>query len=360
MNISNRKVIIAAHYLVYGAPQALKDYLMVNKIKKLFFIAHPLSNDGSFSYIEKIVKGNIAEKNEIIKRYKSSILNYFFEIYLTLRAIIKSKEKFDLFVGVDSLNTFAGLLLRKIRYVKKVIFYTIDYVPERFNNKILNSIYHRLDKFCVKNADETWNVSPRIAEGRERIKGLKQCVYNKQKVVPIGVWFDKAKRLPFYQIKKCQLLFIGHLLEKQGVQLVLDAIPEIIKSIPDFHFLIIGGGKYEKNLVDKVEKLGIKKYITFTGWIKARNVLDKMMTDSAIAVAMYDRQIDTFTYYADPTKLKDYLSVGLPILLTDVSYNAREIEENRCGKIINYDKESITKAVIELMSNENRLQEYRL
>jgi len=32
------------------------------------------------------------------------------------------------------------------------------------------------------------------------------------------------------------------------------------------------------------------------------------MKDSAVSIAMYDKEKDTFTYYADPTKLKDYLS----------------------------------------------------
>ena len=355
----NKKIIIATHYLVYGAPQALREYLITHKIKKLIFIAHPLKTDEKKSYIEYIINGNIKSRRESKIRFPISILNYFFEVSLTLRWALKEEKKIDLFIGVDCLNAFAGLLLKKIGYVKKVVFYTIDYVPKRFENNILNNIYHWLDRYCVKNAAETWNVSPRIAEGREKIRGLKQHIYNKQKVVPIGIWFYRVKRLPFKQIKKCQLLFVGHLLEKQGVQLVLEAIPKITASIPDFHFLVIGGGEYEKDLRDRVKELNIERYVTFTGWINDRNILDQIMANSAIAVAMYNKEKDSFTYYADPTKLKDYLSAGLPVLLTDVPHNAREIEKNKCGIIIDYCKNQIASAVIELMKNKSRLQEYR-
>lgn len=84
------------------------------------------------------------------------------------------------------------------------------------------------------------------------------------------------------------------------------------------------------------------------------------MADSALAIAMYDKKKDTFTYYADPTKLKDYLSAGLPILLTDIPHNALEIEKNKCGLIIKYDKVSISRAVVSLMKDEDKLKEFRL
>jgi len=359
MNISDKKIIIVTHYLVYGAPQALRDYLITNKIKKLLFIAHPLLSEGDPSYVEKIEKGVIKKRSKSKKRFKILFVNYFFDVYLTLKWILEEKEKFDLFVGVNCLNAFVGVILKKVKFVKKIVFYTIDYVPNRFDNKILNNIYHYMDKFCLKNADETWNVSPRIAEGREKLKGLKQKLYNRQKVVPIGVWIDRVKRLSFEKIRKHQLLFVGHLLEKQGIQLVLEAIPEIVKFIPDFHFLIIGDGNYKSSLVERAKRLDIGRYITFTGWIKNRDDLDKLMGDSALAAAIYNKELDSYTYYADPTKLKDYLSAGLPVILTDLSYNAKEIAENGCGVIVNYDKKEVAAVIINLMKDENKLKVYR-
>ncbi|MCZ2845498.1 MAG: glycosyltransferase [Candidatus Bathyarchaeota archaeon] len=354
-----KKIVIATHYHIYGAPQALKDYLIDNRVKQLIFIAHPLRTDGSKSYVEHIVDGDIKGKRVSLIRTNISFFNYFLEMILSFKWVYSKRGKLNLWIGVDPLNAFLGVILKKTNRVEKVIFYTIDYVPFRFNNKILNNLYHWMDRFCLKNADETWNVSPRIAEGRETIRGLRQSVYNRQKVVPIGVWFDRVKKLPFDKIKKHQLFFLGSLLEKQGVQLVLDAIPEIIKRIPDFHFLIVGGGNYEGVLREKVERLNLEKYVTFTGWIKDRDKLDQIMSESALAIAMYDREKDNVTYFADPTKLKDYSSAGLPVLLTDVPHNAKELQERRCGFIIEYDKEKIANAVISFMKDQKILKEYR-
>lgn len=359
MDIATPKIVIATHYLVYGAPQALREYLINNKIKKMLFIAHPLGIDETKSYVEVIRDAHVQQKLVSRLRSRLFILNCFFEIFLGLKWFFSQKEQFDLWVGVDSLNAFLGVLLHNLGKVKKVVFYTIDYVPRRFKSDALNFIYHKLDKFCLRNADETWNVSARIAEGREKHHGLSRNVYNKQKVVPIGVWYDKVKRVPFNEVKKHQLIFVGNLLEKQGVQLVLEAMPEILKQISDFHFLIIGGGEYEERLHSIVRQMHLENYVTFTGWVKDRTKLDGLMADSAVAVALYDNAQEHFTYYADPTKIKDYLSVGLPIVLTDVSHNAQDIHRRQCGILVDYDKVSVAKAVISLMQDEGRLERYR-
>lgn len=332
MGTLNKNVIIATHSLVYGAPQALRDYLKIKKIDTLF-IDHPLfGNPISWGW---------------------GLLDAFWQVG-------RYKKTIDLYIGVDSLNAIVGIILKKIGKVKKIVYYTIDYVPQRFTNPILNSIYHFLDKLCLIYADETWNVSPRISEAREKYKGLKQSIYNKQKVVPIGIWYDKVKRLPFSKIKKHQLFFLGHLLESAGVQVVLKAMPRIIKTIPDFHFLIVGGGNYEQTLKEMARRLKLEKHVTFTGWIKDRNRLDRIMADSAIAVALYDKKTSKTTYYSDPTKLKDYLSAGLPIVLTDLPHNAYEIVHHKCGIIVDYDVGEIAQAVLSLMKDERKLKQFRM
>ena len=359
MGISDKSVVIATHYLVYGAPQALKDYLIKLPVKELLFIGHPLKIDETRSFREVLLYGKLQEKKDFPFRVSISIVNYIIEIILTFFWVVTRRKKYDLFVGVDNLNAFVGVLLRKMGVVKKVIFYTIDYVPVRFKNKQLNAIYHWLDKFCLTYADEVWNVSPRIVEGRERIKGLKKTKYTNQKVVPIGVWLKNIKPVPWQRVKKHQLLFVGHLLEKQGAQLVIRAIPEVVKKVPDFHFLVIGGGEYETALKRLVKKKKLAQYVTFTGWIKNRKQLEAAMRDSGLAIAMYKKEKNSFTYYADPTKLKDYLAMGLPILLTDVPYNAREIERKKCGVIVKYNKKNIAEAIIQMIKDKKKLLVYR-
>lgn len=362
MDTSDKNVVISTHYLIYGAPQALRDYLISRKVQELLYIAHPLSTDGNRSYFEEICRGKVLQKKESRLRTGIGLLNYPIELFLTLKKCIGRKAKIDLFIGVDNLNAFAGVLLKKLGIVKTTVFYTIDYVPKRFDNGILNRIYHWADAFCVRNCDYTWNVSERITAAREEYRKINRKKYPQQ-IVPIGVWPDKVKVLPFGKIRKHRLLFIGHLLQKQGVQYVLDAVPEISRQIPDFDFLVVGGGEYENELRKQAKRLGITNRVKFTGWIKDRSKIDAVMADSAVAIAMYQKYDEkgniSFTYFADPTKVKDYLSAGLPVILTDVAHNAHEIERRGCGKVIKLDGKDIAQAVVSMMRDEKALKKSR-
>lgn len=361
--IQNKRIIIVAHYLFYGAAHALADYLKSKSIDKLLCIYLPLVSQRKtyiFEYkkTKRILKQR--QKRTIFRKVDIGFFDYVVDIIQTVW-IVFLNEKYDVYIGFDPLNCLSGMFLKKLKRVKKVIFYSIDFVPVRFHNKILNYFYHAIEIFCVTNADETWNVSPRIAEGREKFLNISHKKYPQQ-VVPIGVWNAYVKKRSLKQIKKHQIFFLGHILEKQGVQLVIEALPEIIKKISDVHFIVAGGGEYLKSLQEKTQELKIEKYVTFTGWVKDRKKIDNLMSESAIAVATYKpekKQLYNFTYYADPTKLKDYLSAGLPIILTNVSHNAREIAEKKCGILIQYDKHNIAKAVISLLTDEGKLKTYR-
>lgn len=356
-----KKIIIATHEMLYGAAQALRDYLLERKIDQLLFIGHPLIEQRT-SLFKLYNKGILVRQKVTNRRISLWILDYFIDFFLTILWVANQSVSFDILIGVDPLNCLAGLFLRKTGRVKKVIFYSIDFVPIRFKNKLLNFVFHKIEEICVRAADEVWNVSPRIAEGREEFLGISQSKYP-QKVVPIGIWNRKIRKTPFGKINKQQLLFVGHLIEKQGAQLVLDAIPQIIKKIPSFKFLIIGGGEYAAKLKGKVQELNIQKYVKFQGWIKDRSRLEEIMSESACAVALYKpekERLYNFSYYADPTKLKDYLGAGLPIILTDVPHNAKQIQSKKCGIIVSYSKNNIARAVVDLMKDSEKLKNFRL
>ena len=358
-----KKIVIATHVFATGPPQDLEEYLVKNKIKELLFIGHPLfyqkNQDGSGYRIYE--KGGLIKEKYLKNRRIPSVFSYSKDFFLDIYWVLKSKKKWDLFIGVDSLNAFAGVWLKRLNITKKVIYYVIDYTPQRFESNILNSIYHWIDKFSVKNCDETWNLSPRMAEAREKHKGLKRKIYNKQKVVPIGIWYDRIQRKDFSKLEKHTMVFMGHILRKQGIQYVLEAIPKIIGEISDFKFLIIGGGDYLPTLKEKVRYLSIERYVAFTGFVKDHEGIEEMLSSSAVAIAIYEgRNKETnFTYFADPGKLKSYFAAGLPVLLTDVPHNAKEIQRRCCGLIVEPDSKNIANAVVDLMRDEKKLRQYR-
>ena len=274
--------------------------------------------------------------------------------------MIINGRKWDLFIGSNNLNAFAGVILKKIGIVKKTVYYTIDYDPQRFESKLLNRMYHCIDRFCVKYSDVTWNLSPRMMGARKKYFNL---TGGNQITVPIGIWYDKTPRKKISDVDKNTLVFMGHILEKSGVQNVIKAIPEIIKKVPKFKFLVMGGGKYLTELIDLSKKLLVEKHVEFTGYIKNHKYIEERLSRCTLAIAMYKKvEINgkiNCTYFADPGKIKSYLAAGLPILITDVPHNAKDIVKQGCGKIITNTPSSIAEAVISMISDE-KIAQYKI
>lgn len=343
---ASSRIIIATHELFYGASQALRDYLNSRNAKEVVFISHPILPENPQSY-KHVFKKGVVVREKTLTRSSGNLLWYVVDAGLTFFWVVGEKGFFDVYVGVDPLNCAVGLFLKALGVVRKVVFYSIDFVPRRFTNRLLDTAYHEIEILCVRFSDARWDVSPRIAEGREKFLHLSAKTFS-TRIVPIGVW-EKDIVTRESRFDPHRFVFAGHLLSKQGVGKVLEAIPSVLKKVQDVTFLIIGGGEEEGWLRDLVRKLGIANHVTFTGWIKDQNEIRKLFARCAFAVATYDpRGADegNFTYYADPTKIKTYLSCGLPVVMTDVSYNAKDLEQAGCVTVVPYDTKAIARALM--------------
>lgn len=363
--ISNKKIIIVVHEgMPVGTAYDLRRFLLESKVKKLIFIAHPLTFENDFykfsSRYEVYERGKLVKKGVSLHWRIPDIFLYIKDLLYTLVWSTKLGNKYDLLIGVDPLNALVGVILRTFGRTNKVIYYTIDYFTPRFENKILNTIYHSIDKFCVRFCDETWNLSSIMVKAREKYNNMPKNLYNKQYTVPIGVWFYQAKRKPFNKINKKKIIFTGHLGPLLGVDLILQAMPKIIKKIPDIKLEIIGGGQEYKNLRKLATDLQLEKYVLFHGWIDNRNKLELLLSDAAVGLAPFNTNIAGHKVRnADPAKLKDYALLGMPFIVTDAIANPREIVDKKYGIVIKYDKDELANAVIKLLQDTRLLKEYR-
>ncbi len=183
--LKGTSIIVVTHEYATGPPHALIRYLK-GKTKKLVFIAHPFvfakdtrsHFDRYDDFGEKTVSSKFPTfvRNQFISALKDVVVTIFWTI---------RHRPFDLFIGVDGINACTGLFLRRLGIVQRVVFYTIDYVPERHGNMVLNCLYHAIDTWAVKGADTVWNLAETMVSMREK-KGLDKSYRAKQTVVPVG------------------------------------------------------------------------------------------------------------------------------------------------------------------------------
>ncbi len=366
MNFSNNfNIAIVVHESITpsGPGHNLRDFCLTNYTGTVLFIAHPLlyiNECYSQSSRKELYLDSVSIKSSTAPhiRLPESFL-YIKDVLYSLYWVISSNKKFDLYIGLDPLNALAGILLKLFGFTKKNIYYSIDYFPERFSNKIMNFIYHLLDKICVFLCDETWNVSSAMKKAREK-NGMKSDAFRRQYHVPIGIWFNKAKKVPKHLIDINKLVFIGHLVDFMGVDLPIRSLTKLRKKFPNIHLEIIGGGEAELYLKKLVDKLKIKEIVTFHGWIKTEVEREHLLRDGAIGLATFNTLIlDEKVQNADPIKIKEYTQYGMPVIVTDAISTNKDITKKRAGVVINYTIESFINAVSILLSSSKRYNEYR-
>lgn len=358
LKLSKLNIAIVTHVFSSGPAFDLESYL-TNRSKNLLFIGHPFSftkNQSSFYRIYQ--RGKLKKKYSFPPFKLPSLLLYFKELTLTLLWIFFQGRKIDLYIGSDGYSAYMGLILKKLGKVNKVILYTIDYVPNRFKNPFLNYLYHFFDRQCLKECEIIWNVSPAMEIAREEVKGLNRKKFSPQITVPLGVWYDRIPRLKLSEKSNSSLIYMGHLIEKQGVDLIISSLAYIHKKNPEVKLTIVGTGSQEENLKQLVKKKKLQKIVDFKGYVKSHREVEEIISKSTVGLAMYKPVPENFTYFADPGKLKNYLAAGLPVVLTNVPPIAKDLEKNKCAILSEYDPKQLAEKLLKLINDRKMLELY--
>ena len=124
------------------------------------------------------------------------------------------------------------------------------------------------------------------------------------------------------------MVYVGGIQWVRGIQTVLDAIPEIIKNIPHFLFLIVGDGYAAEHLKERVIKEKLQDYVLWTGWIEHEKIYDYIV---ASQIGVIPHLVTDHTNTTVPNKLFDLMALGLPIIASDAVPIKRILNEENCG-----------------------------
>lgn len=350
---------IITHSYATGPAQELLAYLRP-RVPFLAFIDHP------FSYAHDIRSSlTVWQNGEQVKRRVApafrgvpELFRYAKDFLLTLLYLFSIRPRPDICFAADNLNALSALVARGLGRVGRVVFYTVDYAPQRFSNRWLSALYLRMDSFCCRHADGVWNLSPAMEKAREE-RGLAPEKCAPQIVVPLGNNFHTIKRRPVADIDRHALVYMGHLRPNQGLELVIEAMPAIRRSVPQVHLTVVGDGPLMQPLLDRAEELGLRDCVEFTGFIEDHARVEEILAGCAIGLAPYEPSPDSFTYFADPSKPKTYMACGLPVIITVVPRIADDITREGAGIVIPYQRESLSEAVVHLLTDQALYRQMR-
>jgi glycosyltransferase involved in cell wall biosynthesis len=300
-------------------------------------------------------RGKLINTIRLKPRTFISIIDYMLDAISTLIFLIKKREKFDLYIGADCLNAFIGILLRKMGLTNVVIYYSIDYVPNRFKNSLLNSIYHLLDILVAKKSDFTWNVSPRM--GEIRAKKASNSL-SRQIVVPVPINLEEMVSVISNEKNIYSMIYAGSLREEAGLELAIEALPSLKTKFPNLKLTIIGEGPLLEYYRRLVKEKNLDNEVTFLRYIESRSEFIRYVLVQGIGLVIYKPLKNNFYKYADVGKAKIYAACGLPIIITKGPYTADEVYKAGAGIVINYDVEEFKKAITILLSSKKVYETY--
>jgi glycosyltransferase involved in cell wall biosynthesis len=347
-------VVLATHYWAVGPATALDEYLRPRAASYLF-IAHPLYGRPALARFRRFRAAAQVEAGERLPL--RGPLRYPGDLWRTVRWARRG-DAGRLFIAGDNLLALAGLWLRRRRRVKAVILYSIDYVPRRFANPLLNRLYHTIDRYAVDHVDVVWNTSSGLEQARfARDRAASRAP---QLVVPVGASYRRIRRLPLAEIDAHRIAFLGHLVERQGLQLAIEALPIVRRAVPDATLLVIGDGPYAPELKRLAKDLGIEEAIDFAGYSDDHPAIEARLARCAVGLAPYAPDPDSLSRFQGlPGKIKNYLACGLAVVLTGVPMESRLVEDAGAGRVVAYQKEPLAGAIVDYLSDPERLRRAR-
>ncbi len=327
---------------IYGPPDNVRDYLRNYYKGDVLYLQHSLyKGDGS---ILNLYKNGTAE---IICRYDfhknlPNVLRYVIDLF-SIKLFLNSR-KIPVIIAVDPLNFLYAFLLKKIGRVKKIVFYTLDYGYQRFDNSVLNRVYHSLDRFAARRSDESWSACKRIVDVRRK-QGVEE---SRNIYMPNSPIFHGVTVKSLNEINRFSLVCVFSNYLQVDFKIIFDAMEVLLKEFPDVRLKLIGRGDFKSKVEVLVPNRNILKNIEF---LDIHSHTDALNEVSRCAIGLEcNTQTLAWNEFREPIKIREYMAFGLPIISKPGHGLVDEITKEGIGFII-HDKDEFVKAARKFFSD---------
>ena len=316
----------------------------------------------------KIYKNGLLFEKKPLPSFRSSktsswqsigfIIHYLLSSISILFTTLKVNTRFDYFIGISAFYTLIGILLKRLGLVKHVIFYCLDYYQKgKHSSLVWIKLFERVDRFCANHSDVIWNLSEGLANSRKK-KNPGHFLKQKELVAPLT--YPKSIKMfkSLSEVRRWSIAFTGTIDRYQGLELVVETMPDLLKKFPNIKVEIIGEGPHIKKIKKLINEYDVADSFIFHGFVKDEKTFYDILSSCAIGIAPYE-PLEFSNALHDPGKAKIYAMVGLPVIITKFVNTSKEIISNGAGIGISYNKNDFFKAVQTLLEDDKVLNLYK-
>lgn len=327
---------------IYSTPQfngSMEKYFVNHTEKLVVFVIMPDSSNG-FNLVRLYKRGKLIEEKQAWTSENKFLYYaswYFYQNFFMIKYFNRD-EKFVL-IGGHPLSFF-GMSLQKLLRKVTFVFMIGDYFP---TEKIIYYLFQKLKEYYHKHIPYSYYLSDPV----NKIMNGKVLNTQNRKTVMWGVNPRKIQR----NVKACQfnILFVGLVKDSQGIELLFN----FLHLHKKYSLKIIGithGNLYE-HYQKIIKDLHISNQVYYPNKFFSTEELDDISKTCFVGVAPYLTGKAYGTHFVDPGKIKAYLEMQLPVIMTNTSAVVKYIKEYGSGEIIENNISAFAKAIKKITKN---------
>lgn len=148
------------------------------------------------------------------------------------------------------------------------------------------------------------------------------------------------------------ILFLGRLRVKKGIFDLLNAIPQVLQSVPNANFVLAGDGDLS-GVAERAAALGIAHAVKLPGWVDGTEKDALLAQASALVLPSYFEGL--------PVCILEAMAAGVPVVATAVGGIPDVLENGDCGLLVAAgDIDGLAAAMVALLSDDMAANALRL
>lgn len=180
------------------------------------------------------------------------------------------------------------------------------------------------------------------------------CIYH-------GISLEKW---PFQEEKSVnpnltKILFVGRLVEKKGVFLLLDAVKQLVDDGHKVHCSLVGAGPMAKGHTEYAQNLGLSEKVQFLGYVPNEQLRELYKAHDLLicpSIQARNRDMDGM-----PNVILEAMAIGLPVIASNLSAIPEIITHRETGMLFNsIDGSGIARHIKTLTEDDSLYQAIRM
>ena len=281
-------------------------------------------------------------------------LNRISAYFTSYRFIKKILQDYSIdIVLLYSIVTNAKATIKACKEVDvPIINRTFDVIHDLIDEKYLKNIVIKIEKSVYSEFNQIIANTPFMKNWAIEMNGKNVII------IPQGVDSNLMKPLSKDLILQNKIgiesndkvvMYLGSIHSISGLPIILEYLPDIIKKIPNFKLLVVGGGAHLENLKQISKKLKIEKFVIFTDYVPYLEI-PKYCSLANLCINPFE--ITDMTKKLSPVKIFDLLACGKPILATPLDGLLFDFPKE--SNILIYSElENFKEKIILLLNDEN-------